>query len=70
VAPESEFQTKDQLFDGTREARPTDFSPLIQTNSARLRALICFGGGGSISNAIFPNYLLCPKYKKILVKKF
>src|SRR3990167_9575630 len=47
TAPESDFQTKHRLFDGTRKARPIDFPPLIQKNSARLRALICFGGGGS-----------------------
>src|SRR3989344_129786 len=59
---ESDFQTKDQLFDGTREARPTDFPPQNSGFLARLRALICFGGGGSKSNAIFPN-LICPKQR-------
>src|SRR3990167_2122986 len=66
VAPESEFQTKDQLFGRTREARPTDFPPQNSGFLARLRALICFGGGGSqkniIANAIFPN-LLCLKQR-------
>src|SRR3989338_79524 len=36
----------------------TDFPPQNSGFLARLRALICFGGGGSKSNAIFPN-LLC-----------
>src|SRR3990167_4355763 len=47
LAPESDFQTKRRLFDGTREARPTDFPPQNSGFLARLRALICFGGGGS-----------------------
>ena len=39
----------------TPEGRPTDFPPFFQRiseNSARLRALFCFGGGGAKSEAI------------------
>jgi len=41
---------------GRAEGTPTDFVLILRGNSeilARLRALICFGGGGSKSNAIF-----------------
>jgi len=41
---------------GHAEGTPTDFVLILRGDSeilARLRALICFGGGGSESNTIF-----------------
>jgi hypothetical protein len=55
---------------GTREARPTDFPPFFQTNSeflARWRALICFGGGGSKSEAILTHSICFAIQKEFLL---
>ncbi|OHA01999.1 MAG: hypothetical protein A3C12_02605 [Candidatus Sungbacteria bacterium RIFCSPHIGHO2_02_FULL_49_20] len=51
MAPESEFQTKDQLFDGTREARPTLWGVL---------PVKIFGqcGGASMRTRFCQNYFL------------
>ena len=53
--PEQNLTAFDEPRCGTREARPTDFPPFFQRiseNSARLRALFCFGGEGAKSEAI------------------
>ena len=53
--PEQNLTAFDEPRCGTPEGRPTDFPPFFQRiseNSARLRALFCFGGGGAKSEAI------------------
>ncbi len=55
---------KDQWMRGLALGKPTHLAFVLRgnsENSARLRALFCFGGGGSESEAW---NLLCPKIQK------
>ena len=56
LAPETNKRVLKDPNGGRAEGTPTVFALILRGDSeilARLRALICFGGGGSESNAIF-----------------
>ena len=66
--PEWNLTVFDEPRCGTPEGRPTDFPPFFQRNSensARWRALFCFGGGGAKSEAILTDTeFVLPEDKK------
>ena len=69
--PEQNLTAFDEPRCGSPEGRPTDFPPFFQRiseNSARLRALFCFGGGGAKSEAILTDTdFFARKTKRIFV---